>query len=184
MIITATVQPDQGPAGQRQPMAYGPVPLQHLDHRAHIGQRGHGHAPAHGLDGPGPFVAGGDGVADVARVAAAVVHLAVAETDPGGGDLHQHVAGAGFGAFAIDEPEESGLVDDDGPGISGDDRDRVFDRFYRAPGRRGTPGAGLGLPIARATAERWGGTVRLVPSDAGSRFEVRLPLAPGGVATP
>ncbi len=68
-------------------------------------------------------------------------------------------------------------VDDDGPGIAPADRDRVFDRFYRAPDRRGTPGAGLGLPIAKATAERWGGSLRLLPSPAGTRFEVRLPLA-------
>lgn len=68
-------------------------------------------------------------------------------------------------------------VDDDGPGISEADRDRVFDRFYRAPDRRGTPGAGLGLPIAKATAERWGGTLHLVPSGSGTTFEVRLPLA-------
>jgi len=68
-------------------------------------------------------------------------------------------------------------VDDDGPGIAAADRDRVFDRFYRARDRRGTPGAGLGLPIARATAERWGGSLSLVPSPRGASFEVRLPLA-------
>jgi two-component system, OmpR family, sensor histidine kinase MprB len=68
-------------------------------------------------------------------------------------------------------------VEDDGPGIAPADRERVFDRFYRAPDRRGTPGAGLGLPIAKATAERWGGTLRLVPSRSGASFEVRLPLA-------
>jgi signal transduction histidine kinase len=68
-------------------------------------------------------------------------------------------------------------VDDDGPGIAPADRERVFDRFYRAPDRRGTPGAGLGLPIAKATAERWGGSLRLLPSGTGTSFEVRLPLA-------
>ena len=68
-------------------------------------------------------------------------------------------------------------VGDDGPGISPADRDRVFDRFYRAADRRSSPGAGLGLPIARATAERWGGTLALLPSDEGTVFEVRLPLA-------
>jgi signal transduction histidine kinase len=68
-------------------------------------------------------------------------------------------------------------VGDDGPGIAPADRDRIFDRFYRAPDRRGTPGAGLGLPIAKATAERWGGSLHLVPSGTGTTFEVRLPLA-------
>ena len=74
------------------------------------------------------------------------------------------------------EPSEAVLeVSDDGPGVPDADRERIFDRFYRAPGRRGEPGAGLGLPIARATAERWGGSLRLVPSPSGARFEVRLP---------
>ena len=70
-------------------------------------------------------------------------------------------------------------VADDGPGVAPADRERIFDRFYRAPGRRAAPGAGLGLPIARATAERWGGSLDLVPSPSGTVFEVRLPLAPG-----
>ena len=76
------------------------------------------------------------------------------------------------------EAEEAVVeVSDDGPGVPETDRERIFDRFYRAPGRRGEPGAGLGLPIARATAERWGGSLRLLPSASGARFEARLPLA-------
>ena len=72
-------------------------------------------------------------------------------------------------------------VTDDGPGVAEADRDRIFDRFFRAADRRSTPGAGLGLPIARATAERWGGTLRLLPSPSGSRFELRLPAGAGAV---
>jgi signal transduction histidine kinase len=79
-------------------------------------------------------------------------------------------------AVLAEDGEAVVRVADDGPGVAEDDRERVFDRFYRAPSHRGTPGAGLGLAIARATAERWGGSVRLVPSAAGARFEVRLPL--------
>lgn len=75
-------------------------------------------------------------------------------------------------------------VADDGPGISPSDRERVFDRFYRAADRRSSPGAGLGLPIARATAERWGGTLSLLPSAEGTLFEVRLPVADGAALTP
>ncbi len=76
------------------------------------------------------------------------------------------------------EPGEAVVeVSDQGPGVPDADRERVFDRFYRAPDRRGEPGAGLGLPIARATAERWGGSLRLLPSARGARFEVRLPRA-------
>lgn len=78
---------------------------------------------------------------------------------------------------AVEGREAVVLVSDDGPGIADEDRQRVFDRFYRARGRRGTPGAGLGLPIARATAERWGGSLRALPATRGARLEVRLPLA-------
>ncbi len=80
-------------------------------------------------------------------------------------------------AVAAEDGSAVVRVEDDGPGIAPADRDRVFDRFYRAPDRRGTPGVGLGLPIAKATAERWGGSLRLLPSGTGTSFEVRLPLA-------
>ena len=68
-------------------------------------------------------------------------------------------------------------VEDDGPGIPEDDRERVFDRFYRAPGLRSTPGSGLGLAIARQATTRIGGTLELIDGDKGARFEVRLPIA-------
>jgi two-component system OmpR family sensor kinase len=55
-------------------------------------------------------------------------------------------------------------VADDGPGIPPEERERVFDRFYR---RGGGSGAGLGLAIVRMIAQRHGATVRLLDSDAG-----------------
>jgi two-component system sensor histidine kinase MprB len=93
-------------------------------------------------------------------------------------DNGRHHGGHVRVALRAEEDEAILEVSDDGPGISETDRDRIFDRFYRAPERRGSPGAGLGLPIARATAERWGGTLRLIPSPSGGRFEVRLPRSP------
>jgi len=93
-------------------------------------------------------------------------------------DNGRHHGGHVRVALRAEEDEAVLEVSDDGPGISDADRDRIFDRFYRAPERRGSPGAGLGLPIARATAERWGGTLRLIPSPSGGRFEVRLPRSP------
>jgi signal transduction histidine kinase len=68
-------------------------------------------------------------------------------------------------------------VQDDGPGVAPADRERIFDRFYRARGERRTPGTGLGLAIARAAASRIEGTVRLADSEEGARFEVLLPAA-------
>jgi two-component system, OmpR family, sensor histidine kinase CiaH len=69
------------------------------------------------------------------------------------------------------------LVDDDGPGIPLEHREKVFERFWRAPdARRG--GSGLGLAIARWIAERHEGTLRVADaSGSGARFEMRLPPA-------
>lgn len=50
-------------------------------------------------------------------------------------------------------------VRDHGPGIETEDRDRIFDRFYRAGAARGTPGSGLGLSIVKRVAEEHGGSV-------------------------
>ena len=50
-------------------------------------------------------------------------------------------------------------VRDHGPGIAPEDREHVFDRFYRAPAARSLPGSGLGLAIVREVAEAHGGTV-------------------------
>lgn len=54
-------------------------------------------------------------------------------------------------------------VTDNGAGIAQEERDRVFDRFYRQPGTR-SPGSGLGLAIVKAIAGAHGATVEL---DAG-----------------
>ena len=51
-------------------------------------------------------------------------------------------------------------VMDNGPGIAREDRERVFDRFYRRPETR-SPGSGLGLAIVKAIAVAHGATVEL-----------------------
>jgi two-component system sensor histidine kinase MprB len=58
-------------------------------------------------------------------------------------------------------------VADRGPGIDAEDRDRVFDRFYRATSARTRPGSGLGLSIVSQIAALHGGTVSLEPRDGG-----------------
>ena len=50
-------------------------------------------------------------------------------------------------------------VRDHGPGISDEDKPRIFDRFYRADTARTTPGSGLGLSIVKLTAEEHDGNV-------------------------
>jgi signal transduction histidine kinase len=69
-------------------------------------------------------------------------------------------------------------VVDDGPGITEAFLPRAFDRFTRAdPARRsGLGGSGLGLALVRATAERGGGSVRLINRPTGgAEAEVRFP---------
>jgi two-component system, OmpR family, sensor kinase len=67
-------------------------------------------------------------------------------------------------------------VEDDGPGIPPELRDKVFERFFRGAGDR-SGSSGLGLSIVRAVAQSHDGTVTLEePLDGrGARFVVRLP---------
>jgi signal transduction histidine kinase len=54
------------------------------------------------------------------------------------------------------------VVSDTGPGIPPEDRDRIFERFYRgSTGRRAGPGTGLGLAVVAELVRRWGGDVRM-----------------------
>lgn len=70
-------------------------------------------------------------------------------------------------------------VVDEGPGIAREERERIFDRFYRIDEARSreTGGAGLGLAIAKWAVEANGGRISLEPSDRGSVFQIELPLA-------
>lgn len=55
-------------------------------------------------------------------------------------------------------------VEDSGPGIPPEERERVFDRFYRVAGSEAA-GSGLGLAIIKAIAERHGATLALGESE-------------------
>lgn len=71
------------------------------------------------------------------------------------------------------------VVEDDGPGIAEDERDRVFSRFYRGEGDEvtRTRGTGLGLAIVTEFALSMGGTARVEESHSGgARFVVSYPL--------
>jgi two-component system OmpR family sensor kinase len=76
-------------------------------------------------------------------------------------------------------------VEDRGPGLSAEDAERVFERFYRAdPSRaRASGGVGLGLAIVAAVAEAHGGSVSLRSEPGeGATFRIALPLAANGGA--
>lgn len=70
-------------------------------------------------------------------------------------------------------------VADEGPGISAEHRQRVFDRFYRIDqGRsRQTGGTGLGLAIAKWAVEANGGVIELDGQARGAIFRIWLPIA-------
>jgi signal transduction histidine kinase len=69
-------------------------------------------------------------------------------------------------------------VADDGPGIPTADRERIFDRFYRADASRSVPGSGLGLAIVREIVNRLGGRIRAEAAGTGTAFVVELPTTP------
>jgi signal transduction histidine kinase len=67
-------------------------------------------------------------------------------------------------------------VEDSGPGIALEDRERATDRFYRGEAARSTPGSGLGLSLVLAVAQLHGGTFRLEDNRPGLRAVLSLPL--------
>ncbi len=70
-------------------------------------------------------------------------------------------------------------VEDNGPGIPPEERERVFDPFYRILGSD-TEGSGLGLSIAKTITERYGGRITLADAEQfghGLKVSVWLPKA-------
>jgi signal transduction histidine kinase len=78
-------------------------------------------------------------------------------------------------------PEEVTIrVRDHGPGLSAEEQEHVFDRFYRGGHGRSqrTGGSGLGLPIVQALAERSAGSVSLEAElGRGTTVKITLPVA-------
>ncbi len=68
-------------------------------------------------------------------------------------------------------------VSDSGPGIPATERERVFDRFYRAVGAS-QPGSGLGLSIVERVAQAHGASIRLdTAASGGLQVRVALPAS-------
>jgi signal transduction histidine kinase len=71
-------------------------------------------------------------------------------------------------------------VSDTGIGIPVEERDRLFERFYRASSatEQAIPGTGLGLAIAKAIVDAHGGSIGVESMvGAGTTFTVELPRA-------
>ena len=68
------------------------------------------------------------------------------------------------------------IVRDDGPGIPMNERERVFERFYRTEEARSLPGSGLGLSIVRHVADTFGGRTSIVDEErVGTTIELVFP---------
>jgi signal transduction histidine kinase len=112
--------------------------------------------------------------ADPDRLAQALRNLlanAIEHTDPERGLVLMRVQRAGEAGIRF-------VVEDDGPGIPPDERERVFDRFHRTDEARdrASGGTGLGLAIVGAIVKAHGGTVKASASAAGgARMELELP---------
>ncbi len=120
-----------------------------------------------GLDVNAPAVTRGDG----AMMREAVVNLVenALRYTPKGGTVTVTVDGTAEEAVLV--------VEDSGPGIPPEERDKVFERFYRVPGTPGE-GSGIGLSIVREVVDGAGGRLVLGTAAAGGlRGEMRLPAA-------
>lgn len=71
-------------------------------------------------------------------------------------------------------------VADNGPGIQDEEKDKVFERFYRGDASRGTPGVGLGLSLVQAVAKLHGSSLELANLRPGLEVKLTLP----GVSLP
>lgn len=97
-------------------------------------------------------------------------------------------AGRWIGVFARPRPDGGAVllrVEDRGPGIPREERERVFEPFYRGPAtsRNDAPGSGLGLSVVRHVARAHGGSVRVEARDGGGAAVVlELPVPAGGGA--
>jgi two-component system, OmpR family, sensor kinase len=99
---------------------------------------------------------------------------------PDGSPIEVRIRAVHQGGY-LPVPSVSVEVADQGPGMTKEQANRVFERFYRADQARGrrTGGTGLGLAIVSALITAHGGVVSLDTSPGnGATFRITLPLAP------
>jgi two-component system sensor histidine kinase MtrB len=110
--------------------------------------------------------------ADRRRLERILVNIIGNAIHHGGAEVRAEIAREGAGATIA--------VSDDGPGISPEDLPHVFDRHYKVSSHRGDVrlGSGLGLSIAKESAELLGGTLTARSEiGAGATFTLWLPSA-------
>ena len=108
---------------------------------------------------------------DALRLAQVLTNLLTNALKYSEADVTIEAEAGGEGSVAIS-------VIDHGIGIPDDERDRVFEPFYRtAEGARSAEGSGLGLAIARAFVIALGGDIAALPTPGGgTTLRVRLPV--------
>ncbi|MCE1179240.1 MAG: ATP-binding protein [Micrococcales bacterium] len=117
-----------------------------------------------------------DARVDAARIGQVVTNLVTnaLRATPAGGEVRFMTA--------VDGADAVVTVSDSGEGLSPDDLTRVFERFYRVPGRRAADddsGMGVGLTIARDIVRAHDGTLTGASEGLGhgAAFTIRLPLS-------
>ncbi|WP_459615390.1 ATP-binding protein [Bordetella sp. 2513F-2] len=124
----------------------------------------------------GPDAARVDGEADALVLMVRNLLDNAVKYTPEGGQVIITVTPAAAGAGA------TLTVDDNGPGIPAAERERVFDRFYRAHAGA-VPGSGLGLSLVRTLARRHGARVSLHDAPAGG-LRARVDFPPPASSAP
>ncbi|MGD9301564.1 MAG: ATP-binding protein [Desulfobacterales bacterium] len=116
---------------------------------------------------PGPISIYGD-IRLIQRMVANLLDNAIKYTPPDG-KINVTVWSDGDHSVEI-------VIKDSGPGISGEDLDHIFERFYRCDPSRSQAGTGLGLSFARAVARAHNGDITASSAPGkGSTFTVTLP---------
>jgi len=158
----------------------------HLARARAVGRRGAAQARAVVWDSVGSVSRAVAALYPDARLDAAgdkqlIVRVERQDLDELVGNLLENAAKYGGGSVFVTVQRDGNmaeiLVEDDGPGISPDDRVRVIDRGVRLDS--GKPGTGLGLAIVRDVAEIYGGSVTLEESEDLGGVLVRLRLPAG-----
>lgn len=115
---------------------------------------------------------------DLAGVKDALVHVEHQDLEEMVGNLIENAAKYGQGRVFVEVKRDGDFVDilveDDGPGISEEDRKKLFERGARLD--TGKPGTGLGLAIVRDVVEIYGGSITLEESEDLGGLLVRLHL--------
>jgi len=95
------------------------------------------------------------------------------------GNAVKFTPSGGLISVAVRASGEEAEIDviDSGPGVPEEERESIFNSFFRGRAKASGPiaGSGLGLAIAREFAEAHGGRIRVLAEDGGGHFRVTLP---------